>query len=689
MALEQCRVRERWNKPAGAPGKPGPPNTSPLPKGTAGASKQALQQVVPASVLSAQLRPAFVELLLNAASSDYLNLRHRAAIERLQWLASHLEPLTSDKAHAPAIPGLPEFKATPQDARQFAVLEARVNSLLRQLTLGLDFHGQVANHVSLLSEKFYLENLDHLMELARNIESTWVEYSKSKDKKDQASASTLRAKNEYLKLVEVKKGERTRGIGQIEGMLGALNALDERRNEVWTQLHAAEADFKLAVASKAQGCDFGRVVAIAAACATLVATGGTSIAAWGSAAALFTDQKGAADNALPALAGEPGPVTPGGETTVPEGAAGAEAPESPPKPVTPGYVVTTLSKVVTTTAEFMETSQKFADLLEGEPGAALPTVPSDEMKILTTAEALKAQLEPFLGAFPEAVEYRNRIQEFVDVCTARNNRVLEYNNHLAMLRTLEVGIQQAELEAGLLQDSIARNHDPYLTEVAAMMEHIWQDSLAYVVKLLVQIHSSYKYFSLDDDSSLLINDLSVKTLDAVRFNLWKKYTEEKAALGSASAVLDRVPVSLRSLVGAEGLLKLQTAQRVTFVLPPGQPQFVDLCKVFVDKVDVRLYSQGTELQDYGVTLVHHGHSLIFDAQGGAHTYSHVPLRIPYRVEGRRPTVLGETDQEDYVGVSPYGPWTLELDTSTTVSELSDVILHMTGRARARNRAPRA
>lgn len=658
-----CITNEPWSRPEGPAGSMGPPNKDPLPEGKSGDDGVTLQRVVSPSVLGSWLSPAYAAMLLNAASSDYLNARHVSAIERLQWLSLHLAPLTVPSTIPSGIKGLADRDVNQDDARHFAVLKSRADSLLRQLALGLDYHGQVANHVSLLSESFFKNTLDHLMALAASIENTWMAYARAKGKTDEAIASARRAKDEYLKVVALKNHDRTQATAQTASMLGALQTLDARRDELWTRLHTASADFKRAVQTRAQGCDFGRLVAIAAACSTLVATGGTSMAAWGSAAALFTENK------------ESSKAEPKKE----------DASEANAKPRGLGYVVTTLSAVVTTTDEFAREAEKFKRLLEGDSGSALPTLPLDDVKLLTTADSLKEQLTPYLSAFPEASVFRNLIQEFVDICTARNNQVLEYNNYLAFLKKLEFDVEQAVLDANLLQDAIARNSDPFLAEVVSMMENIRQESLAYVVKLLVRVHSSYKYFSLDDESTLPISDLSIETLKAARFNVWKKYTEEKASLGSPSTVLDRVPVSLAALVGEEGLRKLQTNRQVTFVLPPEHPDFIDLCKVLVGRVDVSFYSQGKALNDYGVTLVHHGQSLIFDAQGRPHIYSHLPLRVPYRVQGGRETVYGNTNQEDYVGVSPYGPWTLELDTHTTVKDLSEVVLGMSGHCRSRNR----
>jgi len=317
------------------------------------------------------------------------------------------------------------------------------------------------------------------------------------------------------------------------------------------------------------GCDFGKVVAIAAAVTTVVASGGTAASLLAASSTFASDT----------------PLQTDGKPLPPrfEGAA---------------YVVTTLSKVVTTAKEFGDAAQGLAKALEGEARDGVPGLPPDDAKILTSAADLQKQIEPYLNELPEAGSYRKLLTDFVDTCTARNNQVLEYNNALAKIQTLNDEIRQAEVDAARLQDTVALTKDPFLSEVVGVMERAWLDSLATVLEQLVRVHAAYKYFSLKESSTLVLADYSIASLKAANLALWKKYLDEKASAGNAAAVLDRIPVSLLKLENARGLRTLREKNRLTFSLPQDLPAFSRLCKVLVSTVDVNVYSKGRLLRDY-------------------------------------------------------------------------------------------
>ena len=332
-----CETYKDWSQPAGEPGNSGPPNTEPVPRGKAGVTRKAVQKTVPVSELATQLRPGFVSIVLNAACQDYLNARPETAAKRLAWLTTHLEPLTRLNDPMPAGQTLPLVKRTP-DQNHYVACQARAESLLRQLSLGLDYHGQAANYVTLLSPKFYLDALNYVIPLAEGVENAYTTYGQSADNKDVATIQALRAQQEYRKVIELKQGERSKVTALLGPTLDSLKQLDLRRNELWTAVHAADSRFRHAVETKTLGCDFGKVVAIAAAVATVVATGGTAAGLLATSATFVSDKPQQAD-----------------KTPLPPRFEGA------------AYVVTTLTKVVTTAQEFGDAGKNLGKVLDGEP----------------------------------------------------------------------------------------------------------------------------------------------------------------------------------------------------------------------------------------------------------------------------------------------------------------------------------
>ena len=137
------------------------------------------------------------------------------------------------------------------------------------------------------------------------------------------------------------------------------------------------------------------------------------------------------------------------------------------------------------------------------PGSAIPALPSDEAKIVASANDIEEQLNPFMG-MPEAQKYRALIRSFVDAAQARNNKILEYNNVILGWQKLNGDIQQTQLDADAAQNAIADSQNPFVSEAENFMAKGWIDSKINLVRTLSQINRAYRYYHLTLPSSLLM-----------------------------------------------------------------------------------------------------------------------------------------------------------------------------------------
>jgi hypothetical protein len=539
------------------------------------------------------------------------------------------------------------------DVALYAAQQKRASALLRQISLKQNYFGEAQNFVTLLSEKVYSDTLDRMLALAADIEKAYLAYDFNVTQNAKAVATALASKQTYLQVIDDKRTEKQSATTQYPELLASVKTLDAERNERWAALLAAEIAFQEAAEAQANNCDYGRILGIAAACVTLVASGGTAIAAVGAAGAVFKEGAKTDD-----------------DKAIPSGIVGFN------------YRVNKVETASGSIQAYAEAAQKLNSKLEPQRVGDVMKFPNDDAKILTTQDDLDKQLVPFLD-LPEAQKYKQAIHEFTAIATARNNKIVELNLIVTRLASVDGEIAQATLEADRLQDAASRAVNPFYIDAAAFMERAWQDSLSNVVRVLARLHAAYKYYALDDDSSLTIDDFSVASLSYARLSLLAKYTSAKASTGSRPARLEAKTLNLSEVIGAKGIKRLQQKRAVSFVLDPNHALFKDLSNVLVSGLEVNLSSTSHDIRTFSLTITHHGRGLVFDEDGRSHIYSHVPVRVPFaRVDGRT-TDFGDIGSADYVGVSPYGPWTIVLNTKTQLPLLTEIAFVMRGYGRAR------
>jgi hypothetical protein len=314
--------------------------------------------------------------------------------------------------------------------------------LIQQLTLGLDYYAQPINQVPLISVEYYRTIVAELLKYASDIELSYLAYKDAQRLQEDRISAFSEVKNRALLSIGRLQSLKPEIVAEQANLNQAIDRLGNALNDLWVQLMTAELDFQNAIASRGKGCDFQQMMAIGASLATLIASGGTAAPAIGLALAAIQKKQLKYDDGK--LVGDDFNDFKFKVNTV----------------VTAGKDINS----------FADAFRKVQDAIKPRPipGSNIPGLPSDEAKIVASADAIEAQLKDFMD-LPEAQEYRKLIRAFVSTSEARNNKILEYNNLILRWDKTEADITQLQLEAAAAQSRIASTKNPFILEAVNFM----------------------------------------------------------------------------------------------------------------------------------------------------------------------------------------------------------------------------
>lgn len=566
-------------------------------------------------------------MLLFQAEQDYLNNRIPDSLSRLQWLGELLGGAT-----------IASINDAPRAATGSEAQRERARTLLRQMSLGLDYFGNYQNHVTLLSADYYGNLIDRLIKYGAAIERQYDTYTRTDtDAKTKLAAlnaaqSSVRADADRLsaQLPEI--------LEQQKVLESAIDALRDDMNVLWVQLQSAEASFKSAVASQGNGCSFGQIAAIGGAVATLVSTGGAAVAAIG-----------------PALAALHGPGAPG-----PNGA-----------PITDDfagfkYEIKTVVKAGSKVGDFAAAAAKVGQVLASEnSNNVIPGLPSDSTKLLVQSKDIEDQLKPFLN-LEEARAYRNLIRTYVSTAEAQNNKILEYNNKRAEYTRTSAQIILMRSSAAELQSKISTTAIGETPGAMTFMGTAYLQAKSAIVKVLYEIDRCQRFFTLASPRTFEIENVTIGGLSYVALQQASNYSQALSGFGMGPMDLSELRINLANYVSEQDMDRFVRGGDLLFALPVTAGELAPYSHVLAQRIAVTLKGLPSSTT-YTVAIRHHGRSLMRDAKGEPQVFSHVPLTTIYKHSAQggstSGTLVGDSiasDKERFVGVSPYGPWSLRV-----------------------------
>lgn len=627
----------------GQPGQPGVAQTDPVPVAKDGVSTVPTIGQADWNTIFNNSSNTYAAMLLHEAEDNYLNMSIGDAVDQLTWLKGLLDASSIQAA---------------QD-RGFAASRSRTYTLLRQIQLGLGYYGEYGNYVPLLSVEYFKGLLAELIAYGSTIEKAFDAYSARATlatAKMQALKSARQATDANINKLKAHLNDLVAQQGQLQrDITSSLSEL----NDLWAQLFQTDSAFKNAVAAQTQGCSFVQLMTFAAAIATLVSTGGAAIAALGPAVTALE----------------------GGDVMGSDG-----------KPITDDFKAFTakVGSVANAGKDIVSFVSAFntvkSQITSGQDQtAALPTLPSDDAKVLIELSDFDRELEPYIS-LPQAQAYKALMHTFAAAAQARNNKVLElnaatveYDNTITTIQTL----QQQDLD---IDTKVAAANDPTVIEAELFMVTANRDSKARIVRTLFDLDRAIRYYSLEE-SRLQVTDFSTATLEAEASALQASYSDVLKQFGIKPQQFVDKQVAIAKYVSDSDMLRLKAGGTLVFSIADDEPAFQNYSHVLVSKIAISFIGPAAPPRGFQAAFRHHGRSLLFDDSRKSHLFSHVAIPVSYEVGSDGTVVVDGTIAPvggDYLGVSPYGPWSLSL-LNIDLAELqtvADIVLSFDGFGRS-------
>jgi hypothetical protein len=587
-----CQVNSPWSNPGAPPSVTPPPITDPVPTSPSGSAGSIYKGGATLQDLAMYTTPSHVDMLLHASIRDYINLQFQDALEKLIFLKA----IVSTKVRSSPPP-------TGRDLIRYQASGDKVDSLIRQLSLNLDYYAQPLNHVPRLSVDDYISSLNGLIQYCKDIEQYYLSYKNLEKAQESGVTKFSAARSKALAAIASVQAQIPGLVDQQNGTLESIARLELALTDLWAQLMSADQIFKQAVASHGHGCKFEQVVAIGAAIATIVASGGT-------AAAMIPV-------ALSALRKEPLKYDNG--SSVADDFKGFK------------YKVDAVVTVGKDAVSILDAYNKLkGSFAPPPPGPALPNLPGDEAKIVASAKQIDEELRPFL-VMKEAQNYQTLIRAFVATAEARNNKILEYNTLQCQLQSLNSDIQQAQVGADAAQDAVASLANPFLGEAVSYMTGAWMRSMNAIVRVIYQMQRAYKYYALDDPP-ITIQDFSIGALEASALNLLALYKQKMEEFGGEPQSISGFEINVFPYVSSESLRKFRQTGKLTVAVDVNEHELSRYSNVYVTRVWLKLEDNTGPLKTFQANITHEGRALVFNSQRRLFTFSHTPVPIGYQVK---------------------------------------------------------
>jgi hypothetical protein len=579
----------------------------------------------------------YYEMALRAIEVVYVNGDVAAALKELTWLGNLLfdyEVISSNRE------GVEDYGETTEIVNQQEIgsLRSRVFMLIRRISLNLDFFGNSPSYVPLVAYRFYASVIDEFLEHAQKIESAYIRYrDASGNLSVQLSAARENIDSQLDFITSLERGfER---INESEEQLVAdLEFLTNQYENKWYAVQQAGEDFKRAVEREANNCSFQDVIKTVATIAVGIKTMG---AGWALAAEAYAtydsfDAKKDANDKLGDLA-------------------------------EPVYKVKKIVKVGEGVSNMAKGLNQIVDLLGNNDTSV--ELPADEGKLLATREELNRTIDPFRH-LPEAQEYLAAVDEFIELVTTRNNKILEYNELNNLRSDISFEIEKQESEIGRLRGLLNNPNASSLPEFANFMGRANLSNKKSIIQLLYSEHKSMEYV-IARKVAFTINRDSVAHLAQVHMNIKRIIVEEMENRGRNAQPIkfndNLAKFSIKEVLGEDKIQTFKEEGEIFFFLPELRYENIALVKfkrVVISIPGLRL-SNRRRGEDYvGMTLSHLGAARIRTLDRGLIEFNHdtrttFVMMDPSTDTTIRPFSLGG-DGDNFIQLTPSGPWSLSI-----------------------------
>lgn len=581
---------------------------------TGKAAPPAQQGKVGAKSIESVKSPEQVVLYDKFLLSQYLITMHQAELAYLaQDFADALTLYTWLKTMTYTPP-----KATDTLAPEFAALNQSVQSLIRQIGLGLDFFGNPLNHVPLVSLGYYQQAIPVLLSLGRDIENIYTQYTEwVKDQKkqyrafDDSIAKGKQVLERFQKGIDQSKDD----LAQTNTAIIQLTAEQENQYRV---VLAAEETFKHAVEEKSK-CNFEDVLKFLG-CIISIAADGFDIF-----------------DAIKNIRGL---------------AKGLEV-ES--------HIMQEVRTISEQIDDMRDNFKAIKDL--NRPGAP------DTAKLIMEQEKFEKALEPYMD-MPEAQDYKKQVDDYIAVVQSRNAKLLSYTSTLAAIANYNAKLIQKQKEIDRILSDEASIADPTLSPYRTFVQGLYQDFKLMCLKYLYQENQAYKYWSLQAHP-FSVADTTFAELDNFHGDIQGKIIDYINMVFSPHQPFKTVNLvtSADDPDRAKQFAQFKDRGTMTFQIPTDAGNYLGWSDIMATGFTVYLPGAVTSAPNNRlyVQLWHQGRAVMFDQKGGRHDFSHEQVLSVYQYEMQKDpsgqfvpvgVAGGILGGDARIALSPFSAWTL-------------------------------
>ncbi len=568
-----------------------------------------------------QLGPLMkVEQLLiaqRAAAFSFLNAAKAEDYQYVLTLGYWLVKIT-----APVIQA--GFTAPNWDSHDIATAKSIHDNALAMIghcRRGLDFYGNYHNWVPILTLKDYQKRIDQLIGLGTIIEAqfrTYLDEQATAQKKLDALDQAIQSLNADI---QNDQHEISQVSDQIKNLNDTINDLAGQLQQQQKLTFEDEAIFKEEVRKKAQegtGCVFGDMINLI----TGIVTFGTGIAngikTITSAYELFDEfaiSEKTYENAL--------------------------------------KVIKQAEATVNGIKKGLDEIKKSA-LAPGEVGL-----------VATKKEDFDKFIQNFIGAISSAQALKDAVDHYFDLIDARNQAICCYNalyiKRAAVQADLDQKTSRLEKVAAMRQQQVA---DPALPVYISFMQNAYANLKTIIVKKLYEENRALWYWSLQEQP-FSTTDLNMATLSATHSSISTSIDSIKERKsGPYQPFTEEIQVSASDYPLA--FRALPNTKKLVFALPVSMRAFLNQYQVIAYKFKLDFPDIQRKTDVLFVTMIHPGASYQSPNTGDpAVQFIHLPRVVSYKIDYANPHNTGGgqigSDDEGYIGLSPFTTWTLNFD----------------------------
>lgn len=623
------RVADCQPPPNGPNGSPGAPRTEPLPTAKDGASGTPVVAVF-ADYPELFTRPTFgwMSSVLHSAELDYASEDPQSCMTKLAWLQR-----IATAAALPVNDGTDDATAR----KNSSAITARIRAILRNIRLGLDSYGRALNHVSLLAPQALSADIKREIDNANDMEKTLKDLKNRQAGQNDKINNIQKAGDALHQIGALRQAQIQKLQADAADTMSQIDALRDQLNELWAQLQSADVRFRQAVGAKA-GCSFEDICRCVALVTTVVATAGAGAAALTAAG--------------PALA----TLSKLNET---EDAGGLQQQfETISKAVKP--LGTSADEFKSSYGAAKELIAKYRSQDHNPPPAT--DISSDYVKLSTSSAEFDTAIQPYL-ALPEAQAYKQLMHTFVATSQARNNKVVEHDAIVAQILQAYTDIDLAEGRRNQLASTTLQTYDAALDHNVSYLDSSLTNVKSSIIKRVIDLQRSVEYMT-GEHREIGFDDSSVGSLEVSADNATEAYTDAMDAFGQAPQGAEKIVLPLWPLLTRADQVRFAAGKQVLLVIPADVSVFAGYYAVQTRRLGFARRDTTRLPGTLSIVFEHQGHSLVFGRDRTRHVYTHVKVvgdftQDPNNVNSPG-TLVNPSDATRFVGVSPFGPWVIQL-----------------------------